>query len=330
MQIPKLGSLGGIAKMDQKTVSIDKELRPGDWDETAFNRTFRHEVKTSGNVRIHYVIGGKGPLVTLLHGFPQHWREWRLIMPFLADAGYTVVAPDLRGFGYSDKPLDGFDVVTVAEDVRQIIEKLGRDGEKVRIVGHDVGAAVSYAWAAAHCEQVEQLVLVEGLPAGLESTGLATPMLQGKPLWHLAFGMTPDVPERLLADRERIFVEFLLRRGCYDPLTFSDEEIDAYTRPFAALGGVRGAMAHIRAIPNSAALNRKLSEKALEMPVLAIGAELSFGKYMAEGARSFARHVSGAVAERSGHWIPEERPDWLSGQLVAFFGAEPLRAHQVA
>jgi pimeloyl-ACP methyl ester carboxylesterase len=245
----------------------------------------------------------------------------------LADAGYTVVAPDLRGFGYSDKPLEGFDVGTVAEDIRQVIAAFGRDKEKVRVVGHDVGSAVAYAWAAGHPEQVEQLVLMEGLPAGLEPSGTGTPMLQGKPLWHLAFGMTPDVPERMLVDRERIFVEFLLRRGCYDPMTFPDEEIDAYTRPFAALGGVRGALAHIRAIPSSAALNRKLAEKSLEMPVLAIGAELSFGKYMAEGARRFARHVSGLVAERSGHWVPEERPDWLSERLLAFFKTSLANQH---
>lgn len=315
--------------MSQNPVSFEQETRIDEWNEDAFNRCFRHEVAIAGTVRIHYVIGGSGPLVTLLHGFPEHWREWRLVMPALADAGYTVIAPDLRGFGYSDKPLDGFDVGTVAEDIRQIIGKLDRVEEKVRVVGHDVGSAVAYAWAAAHPEQVEQLVLMEGLPAGLEPSGAGTPMLQGKPLWHLAFGMTPDVPERLLADRERIFVEFLLRRGCYDPMTFSDEEIDAYTRPFAALGGVRGAMAHIRAIPSSAALNRKLAERVLEMPVLAIGAELSFGKYMAEGARRFARDVSGLVAERSGHWIPEERPGWLSERLLAFFGAR-LTNQQVA
>jgi pimeloyl-ACP methyl ester carboxylesterase len=299
------------------------------WNENAFTRRFCHEVATAGNIRIHYVIGGNGPLVTLLHGFPQHWREWRFVMPAIAEAGYTVVAPDLRGFGYSDKPLDGFDVGTVAEDICQVIAKLARDKEKVRVVGHDVGSAVAYAWAAAHPEQVAQLVLMEGLPAGLEPPGAGTPMLQGKPLWHLAFGMTPDVPERLLADRERIFVEFLLRRGCYDPMTFPDEEIDAYTRPFAALGGVRGALAHIRAIPSSATLNRRLAEKQLEMPVLAIGAELSFGKYMAEGARRFARYVSGEIAERCGHWIPEERPDWLSERLLAFFGAG-LKNQQVA
>jgi len=313
-----------------QSISINQEPRLRAWDENAFNRSFHHEFARAGNVRIHYLIGGNGPLVTLLHGFPQNWREWRLVMPVLVDAGYTVVAPDLRGFGYSDKPLDGFDVGTVAEDIRQVVAKLGRDKEKVRVVGHDVGSAVAYAWAATHPEQVEQLVLMEGLPAGLEPPAAGTPILQGKPLWHLAFGMTPDVPERLLADRERIFIEFLLRRGCYAQMTFPDEEIDAYARPFAALGGVRGALAHIRAIPSSAALNRKLSEKELEMPVLAIGAELSFGKYMEEGARRFARHVSGAVAERSGHWIPEERPDWLSERLLAFFGAAGLKSHQVA
>jgi pimeloyl-ACP methyl ester carboxylesterase len=115
--------------MSHTTVSFEQEPRVIEWNESAFNRSFRHEVATAGNVRIHYVIGGKGPLVTLLHGFPQNWREWRLVMPALADAGYTIVAPDLRGFGYSDKPLDGFDVGTVAEDIRQVIAKLGRDLE---------------------------------------------------------------------------------------------------------------------------------------------------------------------------------------------------------
>ena len=185
-----------------QSISINQEPRFRAWDENAFNRSFHHEFARTGNVRIHYVIGGNGPLVTLLHGFPQNWREWRLVMPALVDAGYAVVAPDLRGFGHSDKPLDGFDVGTVAEDIRQVVAKLGRDKEKVRVVRHDVGSAVAYAWAATHPEQVEQLVLMEGLPAGLEPQAAGTPMLQGKPLWHLAFGMTPDVPERLLADRE--------------------------------------------------------------------------------------------------------------------------------
>jgi microsomal epoxide hydrolase len=159
-----------------------------------------------------------------------------------------------------------------------------------------VGAAVAYAWAAGHPDEVQHLTLIEGLPAVLEPKSAGVPMLRGKPLWHLAFGSTPDVPEILVANRERIFVEFLLRQGAHDPTTFSDEEIEAYTRTFVAVGGVRGALAHIRAIRQSAALNQSLSERRLTMPVLAIGAALSFAEHMEEGARQFANSVTGVVA----------------------------------
>lgn len=140
--------------------------------------------------------------------------------------------------------------------------------------------------------------------------------------------MTPDVSESLLAGRERTFIEFLLRQGAYDQTTFSDEDIDAYVRPFAALGRVRGSFGPYP-IPESAALNRKLSERKLRMPVLAIGAELSYRQYMAEGAKTFTENVAGVISERCGHWIPEERPAWLLQQLLVFFGDE-LKIQQAA
>jgi pimeloyl-ACP methyl ester carboxylesterase len=297
----------------------DRAARARRWDEDGFARTFRHAITAvQDGVRIHHVVGGDGPPVVLLHGFPQNWREWRHVMPALAEAGHAVVAPDLRGFGWSDKPLEGFDVGTVSEDIRQLVAKQSQ--RKVALVGHDLGAVVAYAWAAAHADEVERLVLIEGLPAGLEPPSAAIPMLRGQPLWHLAFGSTPDVPEALLAGRERVLVEFLLRHGACDPTAFSDEDIDAYARSFAALGGVRGALAHIRAIPRSAALNRTLAVKRLAMPVLAIGAALSYGPRMEEGACRFADDVTGLVAEQCGHWVPEERPSWLAQQLLAFLG----------
>src|SRR5215470_20068869 len=105
-------------KSDNSIYSLDRALSSQQSDELTFERTFTHNVVTvSGDVRIHYVVGGRGPAVVLLHGFPQHWREWHLIIPRLAEAGYTVLAPDLRGFGLSDKPLVAYDVVTVSEDV---------------------------------------------------------------------------------------------------------------------------------------------------------------------------------------------------------------------
>jgi pimeloyl-ACP methyl ester carboxylesterase len=237
-------------------------------------------------------------------------------MPSIADAGYTVMAPDLRGFGESDKPLDGFDVRTVREDLRELIQQLGYD--RINLAGHDVGASVAYAWAGAHPDEVRRLALMEALPAGLEPPSAKVPMLQGKATWHLAFGSTPDVPEALLAGRERVLVEYLLRRA-YDPTTFSDADIDAYVQPLAALGGIRGALAHIRAMPQSAEHKRTLSARKLAMPVLAIGSAMSLGKLMEEGAGQFAESVTGVVVGRCAHWIPEERPAWLSRQLVAFF-----------
>ena len=160
---------------------------------------------------------------------------------------------------------------------------------------------------------------MEALPAGLEPPSASVPMLQGKATWHLAFGSTPDVPEALLANRERVLVEYLFRHA-YDPTTFSQAEIDAYVRPLAALGGIRGAFAHIRAMPQSAKHNRSLSARKLAMPVLAIGSAMSFGKHMEDGARQFAESVTGRVVGRCGHWISEERPVWLSQQMNAFFG----------
>lgn len=246
-----------------------------------------------------------------------------LIMPRLAEEGYTVIAPDLRGFGLSDRPLAGYDVATATEDIRQLTKQLGHT--IVSVVGHDMGAALAHARAGAHPDEVSRLVLMEALPAGLEPAGSQVPTLKGKRTWHLAFMSTPDIPEALIAGREWTFVANLLRSGAYDPNTFTDADVDAYAKPFAAPGGIRGAAAHIRAMPESAVINRRLSERKLPMPVLAIGDELSFGAGMRNGARQLAQDLTGAVAERSGHWIPEERPAWLAEQVLQFLGQTTAR-----
>jgi pimeloyl-ACP methyl ester carboxylesterase len=287
-----------------------------DKDAAAFARLFRHDVATVNNgVRIHYVTGGDGPALVLLHGFPEHWREWRLIMPALAESGYAVVAPDLRGFGDSDKPFDGYDALNVATDIHQLVRHLGH--ERIGVVGHDVGASIAYTLAAAYPDEVRGLVLMEAFPAGLE-------VASGRQTWHLGFMGTPDLPETLLAGRESAFIAYLLRRSPLDPTLFSDDEVDAYVRPFAGLGGVRGAAAHIRALPTSAAQNCKLAENKLPMPVLTIGAQNTFGGSIEEAATHFAENVTGVVAQQCGHWIPEERPSWLAEQLLAFFAAHEL------
>lgn len=130
-------------------------------DKTDFDRTFSHHMAEVNGVALHFVKGGTGESVVLLHGFPQTWYEWHRIMPALAER-YTVIAPDLRGMGASSQPTTGYDRKTVAEDIYQLVRHLGL--ERVAIVGHDVGAPVGYAYAAAHPDDVRRLVTIEGAP----------------------------------------------------------------------------------------------------------------------------------------------------------------------
>jgi pimeloyl-ACP methyl ester carboxylesterase len=280
---------------------------------------FRHgTARVNGGVRLHYVTGGGGPVIVALHGFPQTWREWRHVMPLLAGAGYTVLAPDLRGFGESDKPPGGYDAVTVSADLSDLITGLGID--RVGLVGHDAGASVGYAWAATHPEQVQALALIEAIPAGLEPAAMpGGPARRGETLWHPGFFRVPDLPEALITGRETVLLNHFFRQSAYDPAAFTDVDVSTYARSLAALGGLRGALAYHRARPANIADNRELSRHPLAMPVLAAGAAQSFGPKIADAARDFATDVTGIVAERCGHWIPEEQPVWLASQLIAFF-----------
>jgi pimeloyl-ACP methyl ester carboxylesterase len=263
----------------------------------------------------------------LLHGFPQTWREWRLVMPALAKAGYTVIAPDLRGFGDSDKPLDGYDARTVAEDIAQVVAGLGF--AQVDVAGHDVGGMVAYAFAKAHPQRVRRLAIMEGLPPGFDPPGAGgSPTFRGQPIWHSGFNMTPDLPELLTAGRERAFLNYFYTHFAEDPTAISAEDLDAYTRTYAAAGGMRGAFEHYRALGETARQNREGVGAKLAMPVLAIGAATSYGEDMGATARLFATDVRGVVGSRTGHWIAEERPVWLTRELLAFFGEGRGRARR--
>ena len=294
-------------------------------EEPEHRPAFRHgTARVNGGVRIHYVLGGVGPTVVALHGFPQSWREWRHVMPRLVEAGYRVLAPDLRGFGDSDKPLEGYDVRTVSADLSELVTRL--DVGPVGLVGHDAGASAAYAWAASHPEQVDRLVMIEAIPAGLEpSTSPGGPARHGEPLWHPAFFRTPDVPEALIPGREHALLGYLFRQSAHDPAAFTDEDIDVYARALASLGALRGALAHHRARPANVVANRELAARPLTMPVLTIGAAQSFATRIADALRDVATDVTAVVADECGHWVPEERPDWLVEQLVAFFG--PPQGH---
>ncbi|ELY65150.1 alpha/beta fold hydrolase [Natrinema versiforme] len=260
--------------------------------------------------KLHYVTAGAGPPLVLLHGWPQTWYEWRDVIPALAD-DYTVIAPDLRGLGDSETPVSGYDKDTVATDVRELVSHLKFDGEPIALVGHDWGMPTAYAYAAQYRDEVRALCVLEaGLP-GINEDGK-------RKLWHTRFHGVRDLPERLVAGRERLYLDWFYGEGAYDPSAIDDDARDEYVRCYSQAGGLRGGFEYYRAYETDAEHNRDHAEDLLEIPVLALGGEASFRELPIRDMERVATDVDGEVVERAGHWIPEERPDYFVERLTEF------------
>jgi pimeloyl-ACP methyl ester carboxylesterase len=275
------------------------------------NMTFSHHTASVNGIQMHYVIGGQGDPVVLLHGWPQTWYEWHKVMPALAK-NYTVIVPDLRGLGDSSKPASGYDSNTTAEDIHQLVTQLGFND--IFLVGHDLGAFVSYSYAAAHPNEVSRLVILDVPIAG---TG---PALNLTRLWHIPFHMVRDIPETLVEGKEREYLTWFYRNGAYNPAAITEEDIDEYVSHYSAPGGMRAGFEYYRAIPLGVEQIKEYSKVKLPMPVLALGGEYSFGTAALDSMKSLATDVRGGIVPLSGHWIAEERPDFLTDQLFKFFG----------
>ncbi|MFB6172194.1 MAG: alpha/beta fold hydrolase [Haloarculaceae archaeon] len=270
---------------------------------------FDHGTAYVNGVELHYVQAGSGPPLVLLHGWPQTWYEWRHVIPQLAEE-YTVVAPDLRGMGDSEKPQTGYDKRTVADDVRALVHHLGF--EEIALVGHDWGMPTAYAYAARYGDEVPALAVLEaGLPGIRED-------FDDRLMWHIRFHGVRDLPELLVAGREREYLAWFYREGAYDPAAVDADARAEYVRCYSAPGGLRGGFEHYRAYRTDAEHNHEHAEQDLEMPVLALGGEASFGEIPIDDMRAVAADVEGEVVERAGHWIPEERPDYFVDRLAAF------------
>ncbi|QSX01037.1 alpha/beta fold hydrolase [Haloterrigena alkaliphila] len=269
-----------------------------------------HGLARVNGVKLHYVTAGEGPPLVLLHGWPQTWYEWREVIPDLA-AEYTVIAPDLRGLGDSEAPLSGYDKDTVATDVRELVHDLGFGDEPIALVGHDWGMPTAYAYAAQYRDEVDALCVLEaGLPGVRED--------EKRHLWHTRFHGVRDLPERLVAGREELYLSWFYKEGAYDPSAIDEDARDEYVRCYSQAGGLRGGFEYYRAYDEDAENNGAHAADPLEMPVLALGGAASFRTLPIEDMETVATDVEGEVVERAGHWIPEERPDYFVERLTTF------------
>jgi pimeloyl-ACP methyl ester carboxylesterase len=275
---------------------------------------FRHGYTDVDGVRIHHVHGGSGPAVVLMHGWPLTWRAWQGLLAPLAAAGYTVIAPDLRGTGDSDRPERGYTKREVAADVRRVVEDLGSD--EVRVVGMDIGTMVAYAYAADHRDSVRQLVLSESILPGFGLEEAMNPATGGH--WHFGFHMQVDIAEFLTQGKEAAYIAPMLTMMTQRGLTDADRaEITAH---YAAPGGMRGGFQHYGTLLEDCRDNRESGAAPLAMPVLVLNGEQGLPQQpLLDGARAAASTVVADTVPDAGHTFGSDNPTWTAQRLDRFF-----------
>ncbi|VIO68301.1 Soluble epoxide hydrolase [Bradyrhizobium ivorense] len=290
-----------------------------------FTDRFGSRYINANGVRLHAVIGGNGPPLLLVHGWPQTWYQWRLVMPALA-RDFTVIAVDQRGIGLSDKPEGGYDSGTQANDLVALMDALGH--RRFAIVGFDTGMGIAYALAADHPDRVERLVVGEAIITGVtHSPPLLVPGPLNKRLWHIAFNrLDASVNEALVRGREDIYfgAEYAQSAGTALPAGVIKHYVDGLASSPDAL---RGSFGSYRAIDATTAQNAERRTRRLTLPVLAIGGEKGLNESTVSTMKLVADNVQGVVIQGSGHWVAEEAPEKLLAALIPFLTPYRDAAH---
>lgn len=264
-----------------------------------------------GGVKLHYLTSGHGGTLILLHGYAETSRMWKPVIPLLSEK-FTVIAPDLPGIGDSAIPADGLDMKTAAIRIHALARSLGV--EKARVVGHDIGLMVAYAYAAQFPAEVEKLVVMDAFLPGVPGWEA---IYNNPGIWHFRFN--GPTPEALVQGRERLYFEYFWNDLAADK-TRSLPETDrkAYAAAYARPGRMRAGWAYFVSFQQAARDFAQLSETKLPMPVLSIGGDKSLGAALGQQMKLVATDVAIVVLKDTGHWILEESPQDTTDALVKF------------
>jgi pimeloyl-ACP methyl ester carboxylesterase len=261
---------------------------------------------------LHYVRGGKGPAVLLVHGFPEDWYEFHRIMPRLARQ-FTVVAVDLRGVGRSAATAGGYDAANLAKDAHQLVGQLKL--ARVYVVGHDIGGMVAYAFARLFPRATRGVTILDVPLPGLDPWD----EIKGDPrLWHVGFHQTPGLPEKLIAGRQRIyFGEGFFKRHTFNRKAIRQADVSHYATAYAAPAHLRAGLELYRAFPADEKFNAA-QRSTIEVPFVLAGGDHSFGKLIPRVAAALRSHgcanVTIETIKNSGHYVVDEQPQrvaWL-------------------
>jgi pimeloyl-ACP methyl ester carboxylesterase len=277
----------------------------------ATNRTIASRDAVVEGIKIHYLAAGHGPAVILLHGYTQTSRMWRPIIPLLAEK-FTVIAPDLPGIGDSAIPKDGLDMKTSAIRIHALAKSLGI--EKARVVGHDIGLMVAYAYAAQFPAETKKLAVLDAFLPGVAGWEA---VYDDPNVWHFRFhGPTP---EALVSGRERIYFAYFWNDLAADKTrSLSNADRQAYVAAYSQPGRMRAGWAYFAAWPQTAKDFAQVAQTKLAIPVLAIGGEKSLGEVLGQQMKLVATDVTVVVLKDTGHWVMEERPKETIDALMKF------------
>jgi len=284
--------------------------------EQIMNEVRHHTIRANG-IRHHYAEAGEGAPVILLHGFPETSYAWRHQIPVLAKT-YRVIAPDLRGYGETEKPASGYDKRTMANDVRELMRAL--DVPRVALVGHDRGARVATRFAKDHADVLDRLVVIDNVPTRIVAREFNARLARA--YWFFIFHQVADLPEALISGREDLWLRHFFSDWCYNPHAISGEAFDTYVKAYRSPGAVRGALADYRANAEDVAQDILDADVKIACPTLSLwGADFyAVGQMfdmeavwaeMADDLRTFA-------VPQCGHLPQEEQPEIVNQLLLEF------------
>jgi pimeloyl-ACP methyl ester carboxylesterase len=284
--------------------------------------TWQHRDIITNGIRMHYVTQGneKGPLVVLLHGFPEFWYSWRYQITFLAEHGYTVVAPDLRGYNDSDKPRTGYDVPTLIRDIQGLIKGLGR--EKAIIVGHDWGGALAWVFATRYPEMTERLIVLNMPHPAAMLRDLHRPQ-QLRKSWYIFFFQLPWLPEYALSRNHASEIGRILRGAAVQKQVFPREVTAKFQEAMSKPGAMTASLNYYRQLFRRLPASLRQSPEdtpRITAPTLLIWGEqdIALGLSLTEGLEQWVEHIQIRRIADSGHWVQQEKPELVNSFMLDF------------
>lgn len=283
---------------------------------------WQHRDIITNGIRMHYVTQGAGPLIVLLHGFPEYWYSWRHQIPFLAQHGYHVVAPDLRGYNDTDKPRTGYDIPTLLLDIAGLISGLGQ--QQAIIVGHDWGGALAWSFAARYPHMTARLIVMNAPHPAAMLREFRT-FKQLRKSWYMFAFQLPWLPEKILLRNHANAIGSMLHGSALQKSAFPRSVTALYQQAMSKPGAMTAALNYYRQLFRHLPTNLSQQNATILAPTLLIWGiyDIALDIALTHGLEPWVPHLCIERISQSGHWVQQEQPDHVNQLILTFLQPPP-------